>query len=352
MSLNAKKGAKGKAKSNLRMVNVPYAQVAEYSGRPATTKKSGRFGICEGSDLVQSLSGTTGFNATIVRFNPGLSTFASLSIQAQRYDKYRVRKLRLLYYPDVAVVTTQGRVYLAPEYDLRDNAPSSLAYLMAYEGVKNNVAHKPIVLELDPRIMFGGVQHKRVRCGPIGSDLEMFDAVSFVIATDNCSGTGALGQIMVEYEIEFSAYQLEPAIMSPSAFARYNLSSAQALTSTVEATLLYDEVSIDGLDIAPSSGLFTLPCGMFEVYGYVSVSDTANEYLSVSGQVELDSAALSPPVNFAAAATGTLVKAVCPFNAYVTSDGTAVLRVRVTATGAAGTLTAAADRCCITIRAL
>jgi hypothetical protein len=350
-----KKNANGKAKSqNLRMVNVPMAQVVEYRGQPAKMRPiNKRKAICCGTDLVQSLSGTTGFGAAIVRFNPGLSIFASLSIEAQRYDKYRVRSLRLVYYPDVAVVTTQGRVYLAPEYDLRDSAPSTLAKLLAYEGVINNVAHKPIVLECDPRIMFGGVQQKRVRCGPVGSDLELYDSVSFIIATDNCSGTGALGQVMVEYEIEFDAFQLEPATPKPTNFALWNLGDNQAITKNTDTVVTFGEVIIDGLGVTPTAGVFTLPCGMFKVSGELSLTDSSAEECNILVKLWKNGAIVSPlqqsQQKLTDAANGA---SQVSYTFYITSDGTDTLSLAIYATGAAGTMNVYADESRIAIQAL
>jgi hypothetical protein len=41
--------------------------------------------------------------------------------------------------------------------------------------------------------MFDGVQHKKVRCGPVGGDLQLYDAASIIVATVSCTDGSAIG---------------------------------------------------------------------------------------------------------------------------------------------------------------
>jgi hypothetical protein len=86
----------------------------------------------------------------------------------------------------------------------------------------------------------------------------------------------------------------------------------------------------------------------------VNSNDTANDVFTTRVEVEKDSVALSPPsVTIMGPSSSGSVDApsiMVPFLTYVTSTGSNTVRVRVTLTGAAGTLTVRADGARIAFR--
>jgi hypothetical protein len=159
----------------------------------------------------------------------------------------------------------------------------------------------------------------------------------------------------VEYEVELISPQLEPSSPIPQSFTLFGLSSGQALTTATAANLEFDEAQIDGLEIlsAMSSGTLTLPCGMFEISGEVCVTDSSAETLAVYLQCYKNGADTSPAqrsqVKYAVVSGGFVE---VPYTFYVRSDGTDTFALRITATGAAGTMSAVAHQCRALVRAL
>jgi len=186
--------------------------------------------------------------------------------------------------------------------------------------------------------------------------LKTYDAASFYVCTLEEANTNAIGKLWVEYDVELCVPQIETSGSASSSFGMFNLSADQGLTTATEATLVWDETVENSLSVSNSSGELTLPKGAFLVSGEVSI-DQSNASVVTACQldVQLDGAALSPPVSsffrFTAAGSGTPPGGMMlPFHAYVESDGTNVLRVRLTATFSAGTVTAVLDQCRICIR--
>jgi len=276
-----------------------------------------------------------------------------LSNQAEGWEKYRFRKLQYVYVPAEANTSTAGSVYLTADYDPTDAAPGSLASMSTYETQENGRVWQTVPLTLSRARMFDGVQTKKIRCGPVGGDLQLYDAGSLSVCTISCADASAIGQLWVYYEVEFVSQQTEPSTKVPPSLYGINLSANQGFTSTVAAAITFDEVTVSGFDVSNASGVLTLPCGAYLISGNVCFTDSSAEAFTVNVALNVDGAATSPPqavyqtLNGSAAATFTM-----GFSFYHASSTTSTVQLLATLTGAAGTLTVCGDSTRMFIRAL
>lgn len=351
---NANRGARPSRGLQLESSAAPIARNFRVrNAQPQMRELSSGSTLITGHEEIATVAGSVSFAATRYRFNPGLPLFTRLSQLAATYEKYRVRRLEFVYVPANAVTTTPGVVYLAADYDPVDAAPASLAALSTYETQDSSRVYDALKLRLSRNRMHDGVQAKKIRCGAVAGDLQLYDVGSVSVATVSCTDSSDIGQLWVYYEIELISPQTNPAAPVPQGFSLWNRSSAQSFTSTVAATLAFDEQVVDGLELTNASGVFTMPCGLFEVTANCSLNDSAAESFVAQLAIFKNGAALSPPVASSAynsAATEKTHAITCV--GYVECSDGDTISVSVTLTGAAGTLTARQDECRIAFRAL
>jgi len=289
------------------------------------------------------VNGSASFEATAYSIQPGLALYTWLSQRARGWEKYRFRKFEVTYIPEAAVTTTTGSVYLAAEYNPSDQAPASLAALSTYETQSNGRTYEMVSLKFKHGVMFDGVQHKRIRCGPVAGDLGLYDAGKIIVASIGGPGS-SVGQLWVHYEIELVSPQTSPSIPIPSSFSLFNLSANQAYTNMTPAVLQFDETIVDGIAPTLASGVFTLPCGMYELSGEITGNNSANESFTVLLELLKNGSSTSPPQKSQSQNTIVATGELCvPFHFYVYSDGDDTVSISVQLNGASGTLLVLAD---------
>lgn len=336
----------------MRATAMPMARTFNVEPRPARIRSEGGLTHIEGHEKIADLSGSTTFSAARYQINPGLSLFTWLSGRANGYEKYRFKKLMFYYIAAEAVVTTPGKVYLGIDYDPDDAAPSTLAALSSYESLCSLATYETGSVKVD--VARAQAAKLKVRCGSRAGSKLLYDVCSLIVASDKQTGTSAIGEIWVEYDLELISPQTEPSTQLPVATAVYNVSSSQVFTTTVAATVDFDESLVDGLALSTVNGLFTLPCGLYRVSGEISARDTSAESFKVNLQLKVNGAAASPDqrVEFYATsiASGSFV---VPFTFYANlSSASGTVAISGIMTGAAGTLTALADYSRICFEAL
>jgi hypothetical protein len=234
------------------------------------------------------------------------------------------------------VTTTPGGIWLAADYDPNDSAPSSLASLSAYETLDDVQVHRALSLTLSVQRMFDGVQHKKIRCGPVGGDLQLYDGCSLIVATTDCSNSDPIGKLYLEYEIDLISPQVEPSLPIPPSVLLVTLSGDQTV-GALETTINFDTPIVEGFDLVESSGAITLPCGQFKFSGTVYTSTSAGTDTQLQIIPRLDGALFSPLLWWKQEAVGSLhTMLTCPFMGYVRSDGSNVLTINVIITADPG----------------
>jgi len=202
--------------------------------------------------------------------------------------------------------------------------------------------------------MSGLSKDRFVRCGPVSGDLGLYDVVCLIYAVDGMVDTSAEGDLYLEYEVEFFDLQIARANPIPRGYASYNLSSNQTVSTGVATTILFDELVVDQLGGSLASGIYTPGCGAFEVYAEVVLNDTAAESAALQLDLQVNSAALSPPVQSLVYRSSSITdaKIQCVITGFVSLDTDDTILVKATATGAAGTLTLRGDQTRLFLRVL
>jgi hypothetical protein len=326
----------------MKVDSIPIPTARTYSVRPEPPRIRSNRGstVIRGQEEIATIAGSATFSATKHSVNPGLSSFTWLSTQAAGWDRYRFRKLQFVYVPAVAVTTTPGSIYLVPDYDPSDSAPSTLEAMSSYEGIKPKQVFKSVSVDIPVRMMEASVRNKKIRCGPVAGDLQLYDPCSLIVATVSCSDTSDIGQLWVYYEVEFINRQVAPSAPVPSNVSRWMFTSSQSMTNGVSAVADLDSNTVDGFTVSDSSGTYTLPPGMYRVFGVMILKDTTPESLFGSITFRKNGSAVSPTqavyVNTTTVSNGYVA---LPYDFYVSDTSSMTISLYAAMNGSAGTLT-------------
>lgn len=156
------------------------------------------------ADVSAPTPGATGPVLTL-NLNPtNPSAFPWLSRIAAGYELYRFRRLVVRYTPSCSTQTA-GIVVGAFDYDASDAPPTNKQALSSYEGaVRGNVWNK---LSCAVKPMAGWYYTGTVGSSvsnPANTDLKMYDLGKFYLGVYNQNSAGAVGEISVDYEVEFA----------------------------------------------------------------------------------------------------------------------------------------------------
>lgn len=349
---NSAQRARRQARPNTRArgINAYVASAREArTGAPVMSRtKSGGERIRH-SELVATVNGSVAFAANKFVVNPGdATTFPWLSGIAQRYEEYRFHALRFELLTRSAT-STVGSVILAPEYNAGHPDPVSESQVCAYKGAVEDAPWRDIVCPLNAGDMHSLGARKFVRNGNVAGDVKTYDAASMYVCTLEEANTNAIGKLWVHYDVELEVPQLDGTSTASENLAFFNLSADQTLTSTVEATLAFDEEVENSLGITNAAGVFTLPRGSYLVQASAGVTLGGLGAQSCVMSLQADSAALVPPVFERRVSNGDDTEQAQHLFGYVESDGTTTCRVRLLATSS-GTLTAGQDECRVVFR--
>lgn len=177
-------------------------------------------------EYIADISGSTAFSAVSYSINPGLvSTFPWLNQIAQNYESYQFRKLSFEY-ETYSSTATAGTVVLAVDYDASDASPSNKVELLAFHNAVRSAAWQESSFKCDVNdLKKFGVQ-RYIRTGALSSNLDIktYDVGNIVIGTQGMSGSSAVGELYVTYDVDLMTPQL-----SSSAGAQY---SAKVVSAT------------------------------------------------------------------------------------------------------------------------
>lgn len=139
--------------------------------------------------------------------DPG--TFPWLATIAKSYEKWRPRKVRLIYVP-LCPTTRPGNIIMAFDYDPSDALPvTAIEMEQNKTSVSGPIWHEA-TLELSVRDMLDNV--KAYYTGPVSTpaDRRMAYGGQFVIAYDGLDSTATVGKFYLDYEIELLTPQQSP----------------------------------------------------------------------------------------------------------------------------------------------
>jgi len=187
-----------------------------------------------------------------------------------------------------------------------------------------NIAH---MYPLGPR--------KFVRSTASAGDIRTFDSgTMYVCSVDG--GAGAAGKLWVDYEVDLFIPQTVPGSLVGTATSFFK-NTVVTLPTTVPTLIPFGTISVDALRVYNVATITLPPSGCYNIDAILQVNDTATETLTVTVEIYTHTVAVdSYTYIFAAMANCPIA---VPYQAYRALDGIDTVGIRVTAVGAAGTIT-------------
>jgi hypothetical protein len=202
-----------KKANNLQRNGVQASVAAAYAtrsvGKPPLIRATRDTCNIKHREFLSNVTGSVAFAiSNTLALNPGLpATFPWLSLQAQGWEEYRFRSLKICYLTRTGS-TTPGSVLIAPDYDSSDGPPLSEQIMSSYAQVVEDAPWKDIECVLKPPSMNNNVRHF-VRTGPLAAnqDIKLYDIANLFVGV--VDGTAvAWGKLWIEYDIDFYIPQL------------------------------------------------------------------------------------------------------------------------------------------------
>jgi hypothetical protein len=242
-------------------------------------------------EFIMDVNGSVTFaNGAALAINPGQAqTFPWLSTIAARYEKYRFKRLRFYYKPMVTQFTSNyntGKVMMNCDYDASDPPPSSKQQVEDSEPHVDGMPYQSFSFVLDPREMNGmksDAHYVRPAGLPGGTDIKTYDVGNLFLSTVGQAGTGAIGELRVEYDVELSVPILENDEKAPAnnSVLFCNAASTVALTTSVASNLPLDVVS-NGIGSTLTADTFTLFPGNYTLNWTFHAISTAQSLVLVT----------------------------------------------------------------------
>jgi len=134
--------------------------------------------------------------------NPGLYSFCPwLSQIANRFESYTFTRLSFEYAP-MCSSATDGKLILAPDYDVSDYPPTDVIGLSSYPGAIHTPLWQPARMDCDPALLQKLVRERIIRSEDIDDvDMKLYDALCIYVATTGNAFNGTFGSIWVDYEV-------------------------------------------------------------------------------------------------------------------------------------------------------
>lgn len=230
--------------------------------------------------------------------NPGLATFPWLSRLAANYEVFRVRRMVFKFNPTCSS-STGGVVALAVDYDSNDPAPPDKASLSAYSGAVRVNVWSPCQLVVRPtnatNWLFCAPDINTTN--PANTDIKLYQVGKLWVGLFNTSTTGTAGELIVDYDIEFSKPQVSGGIGPSARVVAANIQPPNSLfgagtTITGSAQMSVSggtglKVKVAGQFIISVSIAYAAPASVLPLdillngsVAYVSRVETANQWVS------------------------------------------------------------------------
>lgn len=211
-----RKERKKKSTAMFNNKQAPISKSVQMKKKAATIKTNGTTICVSHTEYIADVTAAgSAFATTRYVINPGLNvSFPWLANMANNYESYRFKKLEYHYKP-ICPTTTPGKVILAIDFDASDAAPNSKLIMNAYEGAVScspwdMIGYKATTSNLNK---FGVQRFCRAGAAPTGTDIKTYDIGNLFIGTANTPSTSTtLGELYVNYEVEFYTPQLPPSV--------------------------------------------------------------------------------------------------------------------------------------------
>jgi hypothetical protein len=153
----------------------------------------------------------TAFEVRTFAVNPGLNgVFPWLSDVANRYEKYKFRRLTFRYRPQSS--TAAGNVTLAFDFDPNDDAPATMSEATTYHDYVNSPIWAPANLTVD-LVNGDKLPQKNTRPGLPGADIDLnvYDVGQIHVLTEGAAAA-TIGYVEVEYVCDLFIHQIQNTV--------------------------------------------------------------------------------------------------------------------------------------------
>ncbi len=346
--INIPKNVNNNNNNNNNSRKIEYAPMAigQKQSFPHKPMRSRRI---QNSELVASITGSVAFSASqSFAINPGLpASFPWLSVLAKQWEQYRFHSLCYRYVTRTAT-DEKGSIILSPEYNPRDLPPTTESQASNTQDAVEDVIWRNLECHLDATSMFPLGPRKQIRSTNLSGDMSVYDAGRIFICTTGEDSTDEIGKLWVDYDVELYVPQNSPSeYTGPISTSVFYRDAIQANVSGVATAMNWNIQLYDPLRIGTGvGGVFTPPAGCYLFRGFIGLGDDTDEDLISSVTIHKNGSPLTyPAVSYEATANGIAPQAlVLPFSQIVTCSGTDTVSVVIVMVGAAGALTAAANR--------
>lgn len=163
-------------------------------------------------ELLGSVSGSTSFSLNSYPLNPGLvDTFPWLSGIAVHYESYHFVSIAFSYENSVST-SKDGIVMMAVDYNPLDSPPTTKQSMMSNTTHTRGPVWAPSDMSVKIKDLDTISKHHFVRTkdeAPSATN----DCGKLLIATDGCADTSGIGELWVDYVVEFSAPQVKDELL-------------------------------------------------------------------------------------------------------------------------------------------
>lgn len=262
-----KKPAPKKINTSVKSVMAPAAMTSVISSNRAI--KPQPFHVVR-EEYLGDITGSAALSISSFPVNPGMPVFPWLSQIANAYDLYRFTRLRF-WYRTRDTSADKGTVVLSFDPNPDDSTPSSNLQLENFDTRTVTTPWADAFFDVT-RADLDRLKKFLVRNSLVASELATYDLGTLYTGVTG-TGTGKVGELWVEYEVDFYAPQpfdavnIVPQPTSNSVFRQIAPQTAAAAGST---TVLWDTAQTNPLGYVSNAGIFSGMRGAISVYAQVT----------------------------------------------------------------------------------
>ena len=199
-------------------------------------------------EMVKTVVGTDAGEFVLessIKLNPGDPSFSTWLVNiASNFEFYKFHYLKFFYIPRCAT-TTSGEVFLTPDMNSRDPAPITEEEACQNEKSLSSASWDHIVIDISKKMMSN---QKSWRCRknslmPDGADQDLYDMGNLFVHVGGQPDKKKIGQLWVEYEIEFFNPEGNSTLPPSTMFARNTdgLSATSPILGTQTPNLVIEK---------------------------------------------------------------------------------------------------------------
>jgi hypothetical protein len=197
-------------------------------------------------EMLKTISLNQNFGISeLCTINPGSISFSSwLTNIANCFESYKFHSLKFIYVPRCAT-TLGGSIYMVPDTNPKDPMPATAVQASQNERTKSASPWCEFEISLTKEMLSKRKSYfcRKFDVIPPGGDVDLYDTGNLFLLSEGPVATASVGQLWVEYDIEFFTPEYSQDTTPQTNFARN--SSGMSNVSPIlgnAATLVQEEV--------------------------------------------------------------------------------------------------------------